>query len=143
VGDTCYPFLASTSPFLLPCRAAKNQAIQNAPLAQAQVLPSVTLALDHLAQTCRDTHVDCQQRNTRTQPQSYSDDDDYTDGSSSDPESASQDGPDYNFERGLNLPRVMHARESCINGRESSKYSYSAVICRENLPLHLTYDRSV
>ncbi|KAJ7824128.1 hypothetical protein B0H13DRAFT_2375667 [Mycena leptocephala] len=128
--------------------AAKHQAIQNAPLAQAQVFPSVTLALDHLARTCRDTHVDCQQRNARTQVQSYSDDDDYTDGSSSDPESASQDGPGYSCEWGPsqfvalpNLPRLMHARESCINGREPSKYSYLAVIRRENLPLHLTYDR--
>ncbi|KAJ7827329.1 hypothetical protein B0H14DRAFT_3467119 [Mycena olivaceomarginata] len=42
---------------------SKNQAIQNTPLARTRVFPCIALALDHLAETCRERHTHCHQRN--------------------------------------------------------------------------------
>jgi hypothetical protein len=49
--------------FSVRCRPSKNQAIQNTPLARTRVFPCIALALDHLAETCRERHTHCHQRN--------------------------------------------------------------------------------
>ncbi|KAJ6529590.1 hypothetical protein B0H19DRAFT_1273989 [Mycena capillaripes] len=45
--------------------AAKNQAIFNAPSAMVQLFPTVDDAREYLAQACRRSHPECQERNTQ------------------------------------------------------------------------------